>query len=104
MSQLNPVIPSVNPNARGFTDPLENPYPNVTPNPITNPNVVTPGLTPAPSVTPNSSTLPNQGIIAGQAGTMPDNTGTRILGGVAPSGGAGTPSGAGGRDIDRIID
>jgi hypothetical protein len=95
------VTPSVNPNAIGITDPLGNPYPFLNPNPITNPNVVT------PSVTPNSSTLPNQGIGANPTGAMsnlPNNTGIGIVGGVAPGGGAGNPSGVGGRELDQIVE
>jgi hypothetical protein len=95
---LTPVTSSVNPNAAAITDPLGNPYPFVNPNPIINPNGVT------PSVTPNSSTLPNQGIGAGPTGTMPITTGTGIVGGVAPSGGAGNPSGVGGREFDQIVE
>jgi hypothetical protein len=101
--------PSVSPNAIGITDPLGNPYPFLNPNPITNPNVVTSSVTPSmvPSVTPNSSTLPNQGIGANPTGTMPNlpnTTGTGIVGGVAPSGGAGNPSGVGGRELDQIVE
>jgi hypothetical protein len=94
---VQPVTPSVNPNAAGLSDPLLNPYPFVNPNPITNPN----------GVTPNSSTLPSQGIGIGPSGTLPNlsNTiGTGIVGGVAPSGGAGSPSGAGGREFDQIVE
>jgi hypothetical protein len=93
---VTPVTPGVNPNAAGITDPLGNPYPFVIPNPISNPNVVTPSLTPnmVPGVTPNSSTLSN----------MPNTTGLGIVGGVAPSGGAGNPSGAGGREFDQIVE
>jgi hypothetical protein len=40
------VTPSVNPNGVGITDPLGNPYRNVTPNPLTIPNVRTPGVSP----------------------------------------------------------
>jgi hypothetical protein len=93
--------PGVNPNAIGITDQFGNPYLFLNPNPITNPNVVT------PSVTPNSSTLPNQGIGAGQTGTMPNltnTTGTGIVGGVAPSGGFGNPSGVGGREFDQFVE
>jgi hypothetical protein len=94
-------IPSVSPNAIGITDPLGNPYPFLNPNPITNPNVVT------PSVTPNSSTLPNQGIGANPTGRMsnlPNTTGIGIVVGVAPTGGAGNPSGAGRRELDQIVE
>ena len=101
--------PSLNPNTIGITDPLVNPYPFLNPNPITNPNVVTPSVTPnmVPTVTPNSSTLPNQGIGAGQTGilpNMPNTTATGIIGGVAPTGGAGNPSGVGGIGFDRIVE
>jgi hypothetical protein len=41
----NPLTPSVNPNAKGDTDPNGNPYRNLNPNPITNSNVVTPSVT-----------------------------------------------------------
>jgi len=40
------VTPSVNPNGVGITDPLGNPYRNVTPNPLTIPIVPTPGVSP----------------------------------------------------------
>jgi hypothetical protein len=40
------VTPSVNPNAVGITDPLGNPYRNVTPNPVTIPIVSTPSVSP----------------------------------------------------------
>jgi len=100
---LNPIVPSVNPNARGLTDPLGNPYPNVTSNPIANPNIFTPGVM-APRVTPNTSTLPGQGIGAGVTGTIQNNTGTGVIGGAVPSGGIANPSGVGGRGFDQIIE
>jgi hypothetical protein len=40
------VTPSVNPNAVGVTDPLGNPYRNLTPNPLTIPIVLTPVVSP----------------------------------------------------------
>jgi hypothetical protein len=40
------VTPSVNPNGVGPSDPLGNPYRNLTPNPLTIPNVPTPGVSP----------------------------------------------------------
>jgi hypothetical protein len=40
------ITPSVNPNGAGPTDPLGNPYRNLTTNPLTIPIVPTPGVSP----------------------------------------------------------
>jgi hypothetical protein len=56
----NPVVPTVNGNAKGDSDPNGIPYRNLTANPVTNPNVVTPGVSPYAIITVPIQTVPSQ--------------------------------------------
>jgi len=56
----NPVVPTVNGNAKGDTDPNGIPYRNLIPNPVTNPTVVTAGVSPYAIITVPIQTVPSQ--------------------------------------------